>query len=746
MGYPLWNTNTALNPFTKQRQLLPPFATRVFNVTSFGAVGNGSTDDTAAINAAITAAASVGGWVQFEPRIYAAVGPFTVPNGVAGFIGSPPMMTWTSIVTEDDWVFNTSGALGTVLVGNGTQPCFIANNTPNASPPSSFYANAVGNVSFINIGISGYTYGMQFGAVNNLGLLYPFMRGLWFNACTQWAVSLVNCHHVDARKIEMLGPATASASDPGNGLYIGFLVPRTTLQPGNSIYDNIVWQTKSGAYVGTQGMLIEAVAPAGYTDAIGDLICMNRVQSIVASNAASTAVNPTMSSSSTTITSAAMAAWPVGQPFQPTTTANGFTAGRTYFILTTDGVSAVTVATERYAASAITPTGSANITFQTYGMPNFAVVADPTSNINAFYVTGLDLEGASSAKLLLQRIGGGEFRVSSYAGTGSVLIPNVVARFSQNCWVNSWAAGNTYHDVDNNCEGFKLDGLREAALGSNNPAGFGINEDQTNAGFGLFMFNQSSDGGDLQGRNNGGNWLYPNTALGLHTSQNGATSITLNASQVGKLGMTGASCAITLPAVSTQSTGNLTSATNGMWSESWNLSNGTTQTVTSNSADNTPFNNKAGWTSVSIPPGQCARFTQMQQGTGSTYYWLYEPFNPQPSVSTTLLAQTGAVSSVLAYTPPATQTIAVSPWVSITAVTTDVLQVQLTWTDENGTSQSVNMVPIGSTTPLLSVAQYYLFPTVQIRAEADAITVKTVLTTTGGSIAYDIGATIAQVA
>lgn len=108
--------------------------------------------------------------------------------------------------------------------------------------------------------------------------------------------------------------------------------------------------------------------------------------------------------------------------------------------------------------------------------------------------------------------------------------------------------------------------------------------------------------------------------------------------------------------------------------------------------------------------------------------------------------QTGALSSVSAYAVPALETFEVEGYVNITAISVDVLEFVITWTDENNNSQQMTVWPNGGTSALLSTTGYYSFSPITIRAHAStAITVKTTLATGGGSITYDIGALITQV-
>lgn len=112
--------------------------------------------------------------------------------------------------------------------------------------------------------------------------------------------------------------------------------------------------------------------------------------------------------------------------------------------------------------------------------------------------------------------------------------------------------------------------------------------------------------------------------------------------------------------------------------------------------------------------------------------------------SNNLTGQTAANASVTTYTPAALGTFRVGGYLTITAVAVDVIQMQVTYTDETSTARTQIFFPQGLTSANLATTGAYNFPPMDIRAAASAITVKTVLTTGAGSITYDVGATIFQ--
>lgn len=110
------------------------------------------------------------------------------------------------------------------------------------------------------------------------------------------------------------------------------------------------------------------------------------------------------------------------------------------------------------------------------------------------------------------------------------------------------------------------------------------------------------------------------------------------------------------------------------------------------------------------------------------------------------LTAQSAAGNITTFTVGATaRTYNVSAYLNITAVTVDVVETQITYTDENNTSQTVTLFNQGATSALLSAIGNSTYPPVTIRAKnATVITVKSTLTTGTGSITFDAGARITQ--
>lgn len=113
------------------------------------------------------------------------------------------------------------------------------------------------------------------------------------------------------------------------------------------------------------------------------------------------------------------------------------------------------------------------------------------------------------------------------------------------------------------------------------------------------------------------------------------------------------------------------------------------------------------------------------------------------SAAANLTSLSGA-QTITSFSSPNTSTYRVGGYLNIVSVTTDVIQMQIIYTDENGnTGVNKLMYEPGTTAAGLSAIGNYNFCTRDIRVQSGStITISTTLTTSLGSISYDAGATI----
>lgn len=111
---------------------------------------------------------------------------------------------------------------------------------------------------------------------------------------------------------------------------------------------------------------------------------------------------------------------------------------------------------------------------------------------------------------------------------------------------------------------------------------------------------------------------------------------------------------------------------------------------------------------------------------------------PITQATADLTAQSAAGNVTTFTVGASTATFNISTYINVTAVSVDVIQGQITYTDENNTAQTVSLANI-------SAIGNSAYSPITIRAKnATVITVKTNLTTGAGSITFDTGARITQ--
>lgn len=131
------------------------------------------------------------------------------------------------------------------------------------------------------------------------------------------------------------------------------------------------------------------------------------------------------------------------------------------------------------------------------------------------------------------------------------------------------------------------------------------------------------------------------------------------------------------------------------------------------------------------------------QSTGSATKWVSSTSTPTTGIASSadLTAQTAGTNITTYAVPSGTNhQIQVGGYINVTAVTLDVVQFQVTYTDENSSSQTAIFFPQGLTSANIGSTGDYTLSAQDLRVKGGTtIMVKTTLTTGTGSIAYDAG-------
>jgi hypothetical protein len=106
-------------------------------------------------------------------------------------------------------------------------------------------------------------------------------------------------------------------------------------------------------------------------------------------------VSAGITSASTSVTVPDGTKFTVGMPVNFTTTANGYTLGQLYFVLSVSS-NTLTLGSSR-TGSAVSGTGTASMTLQTYGFPNVEIVgANTGAKVNNSVFQQIDSEGTTT--------------------------------------------------------------------------------------------------------------------------------------------------------------------------------------------------------------------------------------------------------------------------------------------------------------------------------------------------------------
>jgi hypothetical protein len=216
----------AFSPPVPTTTMLQDLGGQVFHAKAYGAIGNGTVDDTAAIQAAINAAKATG-----SGRVFLAAGSYkltqTLTLGDGGGVFGISLVGAGANNTILQWVGATSGYAITVnkqahFLLEGFSLVSTVGSGPSGIGVASTDGTEIHHGRFQDLLIQGFNNGLDLGQANN-----PVSRSLLSNCrfvqCASTGVSLINCQDVTflAPEFNTCGFGVASVSSGANFAIFG---------------------------------------------------------------------------------------------------------------------------------------------------------------------------------------------------------------------------------------------------------------------------------------------------------------------------------------------------------------------------------------------------------------------------------------------------------------------------------------------------------------------------------------------
>lgn len=595
-GYILGNANATAMAATAVMgtctpALMTPSNTAAQNVAAF-------------VSAAQIALKSTFGNVCIPPGIlpFATV---TLTQAYSGLhtIGTLPVQTFQN--NQPSLGYTLTG--GTVLRGSGSGSGaafqFVGAGGPGARWASGFLTG----VSFENLGFDNWDRALLFGGTDVQGVSYSKFNNLFGT-------------HIGVREFDFIN----SVSVWIDNLY-GYL-PGSGFRIADDL-DSAVYGTTTNSYVGdlqftlqsfaAEGIVLEATAqgPAGsqLNEIQGGYWFIERP----GISAKTQAVN--MTAGSSVIGVADNTFLPVGMPVGFSSSANGFTANETYFVVNSSSTQVAVAKT--YGGPAVSATGSAPIVIKSVGGENIALRglgAESQANagvVSNIHIAMIDSENASGNAIFLQGVAGGDLSLGEIPAD---YISGVALRGVTGFSITNGGSGNPTRDNDGfgGQDNYWYGSYRGPDI---QPVGFiGQGKDVS----GLYYRTALAPTADgiaspgLSVRGTSGSFLYSDFGIGQPYSMSGAASLTLNTSDSGIFAYAGTGGTCLLPQIT-----NGNSGTSLVGLPYWFTNTGSGPcTITTQGAQT--FSGQPGVTTLTVQSGGSVGLSAEPNGSGFTWHVL----------------------------------------------------------------------------------------------------------------------------
>lgn len=387
------------------------------HVESYGAVGDGTTDDSAAFASAITALSSAGGGVLLlGPRTY------YVPSGVQMADGISIIGTGPRIKQDASWDFGASGdasGVGTVLKGNLTNPGIYFNATDATFSPTGTELETakLNSVRIENVGFVNCTYGIKIGAWSNPGAFFSTFKNLHARQCSKWGFYFENFIVSDFEYMTCLNMNSGAIG----GMFFGASV--YPLVCGATRFGTLYVDHTFGSATMARGIVFRARQACGLND-----ITVSKIASIQSgmngpSSAPQVSQNCTFTNGSANIGVTDTSKFPVDMPVSVPSTTGSLRAYQTFFVVsrsTSSGAGNITIANNMGdgAANATNPAivwsgVSGTYPLITYGFPCIEIVGvnDMDTTVGLSIATG-NLTASIGSKIITFTAGAGTPQVN----------------------------------------------------------------------------------------------------------------------------------------------------------------------------------------------------------------------------------------------------------------------------------------------------------------------------------------------